>query len=73
MKEIENLRKAYHKGALDRHEIPQDPMDLFRQWWHQAIEAEIDEANAMTLATGRRLWLSFCQNSIVKGPSPGWL
>ena len=51
MKEIENLRKAYHKGALDRHEIPQDPMDLFRQWWHQAIEAEIDEANAMTLAT----------------------
>lgn len=26
-------------------------MDLFRQWWHAAIEAEIDEANAMTLAT----------------------
>jgi len=26
-------------------------MDLFRQWWHAAIETEIEEANAMTLAT----------------------
>jgi len=51
VKEIENLRKAYHKSTLDRQDIPQDPMDLFRQWWHQAIEAEIEEANAMTLAT----------------------
>ena len=24
---------------------------MFRRWWHEAIEAEIDEANAMTLAT----------------------
>jgi pyridoxamine 5'-phosphate oxidase len=26
-------------------------MDLFRLWWHEAIDAEIEEANAMTLAT----------------------
>lgn len=26
-------------------------MDLFRKWWHEAIDMEIDEANAMTLAT----------------------
>jgi pyridoxamine 5'-phosphate oxidase len=51
MKEIENLRKAYHKGTLDLLDLPQDPMDQFRKWWHEAIEAGIDEANAMTLAT----------------------
>ena len=24
---------------------------MFRRWWHEAIEAEIEEANALTLAT----------------------
>jgi pyridoxamine 5'-phosphate oxidase len=51
VKNIEDLRKAYHLGALDRADLTSDPMDLFRQWWHEAVSAEIDEANAMTLAT----------------------
>lgn len=67
MKEIENLRKAYHKGTLDRQDIPQDPMDLFRQWWHEAIEAEIDEANAMTLATIDRAGYPSARIVLLKG------
>ncbi|MDZ4748120.1 MAG: pyridoxamine 5'-phosphate oxidase [Saprospiraceae bacterium] len=51
MKNIEDLRKSYHLGSLDTKDLTPDPLDLFRQWWHAAIEAEIDEANAMTLAT----------------------
>lgn len=51
MKNIEDLRKSYHKGSLDFIELTTDPLDLFRRWWHEAIESEIDEANAMTLAT----------------------
>jgi pyridoxamine 5'-phosphate oxidase len=67
VKEIENLRKAYHKGSLDRQDVPQDPMDLFRQWWHQAIEAEIDEANAMTLATVNRAGQPSARIVLLKG------
>ena len=51
MKNIEDLRKSYHKGTLDLGDLTPNPLDLFRQWWHEAIEAEIDEPNAMTLAT----------------------
>jgi pyridoxamine 5'-phosphate oxidase len=51
LKEIENIRKAYHKGTLDVGDMTPDPMDFFRLWWHEAIDAGIEEANAMTLAT----------------------
>lgn len=51
MKNIEDLRKSYHLGSLDIKDLTTEPLDMFRRWWHEAIEAEIDEANAMTLAT----------------------
>ena len=51
MKNIEDLRKSYHLDSLDTKDLTTDPLDMFRRWWHEAIEAEIDEANAMTLAT----------------------
>lgn len=51
MKDIEDLRKAYHKGTLDTSDLTPDPLDLFRRWWHEAIDSGIEEANAMTLAT----------------------
>ena len=48
---MENLRKSYQSGKLDPADLTTDPIDLFRRWWHEAIDAEIVEANAMTLAT----------------------
>jgi pyridoxamine 5'-phosphate oxidase len=51
VKNIENLRKPYHLGSLNSEDLTPDPLDLFRRWWHEAIESEIVEANAMTLAT----------------------
>ena len=48
---MENLRKSYQSGKLDLADLTTDPIDLFRRWWHEAIDAEIVEANAMTLAT----------------------
>ncbi len=47
----EHLRKAYHKSTLDVSDLTPEPLDLFRRWWHEAIDAVIEEANAMTLAT----------------------
>jgi len=51
MKKIEDLRKSYHLGSLELSDLTFEPLDLFRKWWHEAIEVEIEEANAMTLAT----------------------
>jgi len=46
-----DLRKTYLHATLDVADLTPDPLDLFRRWWHEAIDAGIDEPNAMTLAT----------------------
>ena len=48
---MENLRKAYQRGALEIEDLVPDPMDMFAIWWQHAIEAKVEEPNAMTLAT----------------------
>ncbi|HEY3386225.1 MAG TPA: pyridoxamine 5'-phosphate oxidase [Saprospiraceae bacterium] len=67
MKNIEDLRKSYQHGALEIADLTADPMDLFRRWWHEAIEAEIDEANAMTLATVNKQGLPSARIVLLKG------
>ena len=51
---VADLRKSYEKAELSEHESPSDPMLLFEKWLHEAIQAEIPEPNAMTLATVSR-------------------
>lgn len=67
MKNIEDLRKSYHLGSLETVDLTPDPMDFFRQWWHEAIEAEIEEANAMTLATVNRKGQPTARIVLLKG------
>jgi pyridoxamine 5'-phosphate oxidase len=70
VKNIEDLRKSYHHGALEMADLTPDPMDLFRRWWHEAIEAEIDEANAMTLATVNKQGQPSARIVLLKGLTP---
>jgi pyridoxamine 5'-phosphate oxidase len=51
---VADLRKSYEKAELSEHGSPSDPMILFEKWLHEAIQAEIPEPNAMTLATVSR-------------------
>ncbi len=45
-------RKTYKKQALLEVNCPENPIELFQQWFLAANESEmIDEANAMTLST----------------------
>lgn len=46
-----HLRKEYSLSALDKRTTSVDPLDQFRKWFVQAIEAGTDEPNAMMLAT----------------------
>jgi pyridoxamine 5'-phosphate oxidase len=48
---IADLRKSYERAALDESDSLADPRLQFEHWLNQAIEAEIPEPNAMTLAT----------------------
>ncbi|MGZ3959145.1 MAG: pyridoxamine 5'-phosphate oxidase [Flavisolibacter sp.] len=48
---IADLRSEYSSQTLLEQDVAADPVVQFEKWWHQAIEAEIEEPNAMTLAT----------------------
>jgi pyridoxamine 5'-phosphate oxidase len=48
---IAGIRKDYSKKALLEQEVKPNPIQQFDQWWQEAIASEIDEVNAMTLAT----------------------
>ena len=48
---IIETRSEYNRGALDRAELKPSPFEQFAVWFAQAIEANIVEPNAMSLAT----------------------
>ncbi len=53
-KEIATIRKDYILEALTEDDIAQDAIDQFARWWQEAVKSEIDEVNAMTLATAAK-------------------
>ncbi len=48
---IADLRQEYAKHELDRGSVADDPIQQFKTWFDEALEAEVEEPNAMTLAT----------------------
>lgn len=52
MKDLSNYRKTYDKSELIESQIPDDPMNLFKRWFHEVEDfGGLEEVNAMTLAT----------------------
>lgn len=51
MMDLSELRKNYLQGGLRRQDLDADPVGQFSKWFKQAMEAELVEPNAMTLAT----------------------
>jgi len=45
------LRKSYERDALDERAADPDPLRQFQHWMRQAIEGQLPEPTAMTLAT----------------------
>lgn len=50
-KHLGSVRKEYTKSALSEEEINKNPFLQFDKWFNQVIKLQIDEPNAMTLAT----------------------
>jgi pyridoxamine 5'-phosphate oxidase len=49
--EIANIRTDYKLRSLTETEVKADAMEQFTVWWKEALQSEIYEVNAMTLAT----------------------
>ena len=50
-KNIADIRKDYQLQSLLETDVASNPFDQFNRWWDDAIKSELDEVNAMTLAT----------------------
>jgi pyridoxamine 5'-phosphate oxidase len=49
--DLESLRREYLHGGLRREELIDDPLDQFSLWMQQALDLEIYDPTAMTIAT----------------------
>src|SRR5579864_5594413 len=49
--QIANMRKEYIWGGLSEADMDTDPVRQFEKWFQQALQANLPEPNAMTLAT----------------------
>jgi pyridoxamine 5'-phosphate oxidase len=49
--EIASIRQEYLMASLSEHEVDQNPVIQFQQWFQQAVNASIEDVNAMTLST----------------------
>ena len=46
-----DIRKNYSLQTLNESDVAADAIEQFTKWWNEAVNSEIDEVNAMTLAT----------------------
>lgn len=64
--EAKNLRREYLKKRLSRGELKESPFDQFRKWFVDALEEQIIEVNAMTLATASISGKPSCRMVLMK-------
>ncbi|MBA2745730.1 MAG: pyridoxamine 5'-phosphate oxidase [Flavisolibacter sp.] len=64
---IADLRNEYASQVLLEADLAPDPINQFSKWWQQAIETQISEANAMTLATASSDGLPSARIVLLKG------
>ncbi len=49
--DLTDIRREYIKGGLRRDDLPTEPLDLFNKWLQQAVDANLPDPTAMTIAT----------------------
>jgi pyridoxamine 5'-phosphate oxidase len=48
---VADLRKDYGQARLDEDDVADDPIVQFTRWFEEALKAEVNEPNAMSVAT----------------------
>ncbi|MGJ7030609.1 pyridoxamine 5'-phosphate oxidase [Niabella hirudinis] len=67
--EIAGIRINYSKKSLLEADVAADPIIQFNRWWQEAIESQILEVNAMTLATADANGIPDARIVLLKGVS----
>lgn len=71
MKSIADLRQDYRQAQLLEADVLPDAMEQFHLWFNQALEAQIPEPNAMTLATADAQGVPSARIVLLKGVDQG--
>jgi pyridoxamine 5'-phosphate oxidase len=69
MQAIADIRQNYSRASFSEKDAANDPIDQFEQWWKEAINSQIDEVNAMTLATASADGMPSARIVLLKGVS----
>ena len=64
---IADIRKDYRLQSLSEKDIDANAMRQFDKWWQDAVRSEIDEVNAMTLATSSADGIPAARIVLLKG------
>lgn len=67
MTSLASLRRNYMRGALSEKDVQADPMVQFKHWFEQALDAQLHEPNAMTLATADAQGKPSARTVLLKG------
>ncbi len=67
--DIASIRTNYSRKTLTEDSIDPNPLRQFEKWWEEAIISEIDEVNAMTLATASADGIPSARIVLLKGLS----
>ena len=64
---IADIRKDYKLASLEETDVASNPIDQFTRWWNEAVSSQIDEVNAMTLATANAAGVPAARIVLLKG------
>ena len=64
---IAGIRTEYKQKSLLEADVEKAPVQQFEKWWNDAINSEIEEVNAMTLATASSDGLPAARIVLLKG------
>lgn len=67
---IADIRKDYKLASLEEADVASNPIDQFTRWWNDAVASQIDEVNAMTLATVNAAGVPAARIVLLKGYNP---
>ncbi len=67
MESLAHIRKEYRMHRLVTDEVSDNAMMQFERWWNDALKSEIEEVNAMTLATASADGLPSARIVLLKG------
>jgi pyridoxamine 5'-phosphate oxidase len=67
MTSLAHIRKEYRLHTLNKEEVAENAMQQFERWWDDALKSNIEEVNAMTLATASADGLPAARIVLLKG------